>query len=88
MRTDQDNKDRHVRLINFNFVNIATVNTLKGPIPPLVKLVVTARKSGILLRCPEPKKSDKKSLHLSEESQADGNQSESSANELTVLNIS
>ena len=45
MRTDQDNKDRQMRLINFNFVNIATVNTLKGPVLPLVKLVVTARKS-------------------------------------------
>ena len=33
------------------------------------------------------KKRDEKNLHLIEESQADDNQSESSANDLTVLNI-
>ena len=90
--TNQDNRPRQQRqtgeAYQFQLCQYCNRKHAKRVVPTFGKTCGYCQKIGHFVEVCRTKKRDEKSLHLIEESHADDNQSESSANELTVLNIS
>ena len=88
---NQQNRPRQQRqtgeAYQFQLCQYCNRKHAKRACPAFGKTCGYCQKVGHFVEVCRTKKRDEKNLHLIEESQADDNQSESSANDLTVLNI-